>query len=363
MAYVVASRPDGLGTRLLTILAGRHLAESLGVELKVTWPSINDAMFVDQDILQEDTAADIFHGGRVFSDDTGAGGEILDHASLEGKNLFRVHNNFASLSQIDIEEFRRITEQYDVILYDTPNVLNLSHEDKDDEQNKIRAYARQFAFNHEVMARFEQIAVDFSLDKAVAVHVRRGDMAEVLFKRDLDFLKAVGITQLFQRYIPLQTTFDMIHDKFKDKETLVLCTEDIAVVPLFRREFPEKRVLCTSDEYPDNKNKQALIDILVMSRAQDLITPFVSYFSECSAAMGVCRRHSVGLDCYNLVNELMALIDGSDSAIKATLKALVLTVAWQNLWPEPASPKKDILLEMARQYDRQLADELLGGQP
>jgi hypothetical protein len=360
MGLVVASRPDGIGTRLLTILCARRFAERIGYDFRFTWPSLKENHYdYSANLLQKDDFFEIFARERIFADSEGEFGALADTSVLEGRRLFSILGAYGRTWTTTTAGFREDSASYDVILYDHPTILRLGDDRPDADAAALKAYWNSIRWNRDVEEAYRRFAATAQLATSPAIHMRRGDIAAMIHEADFDYLRSRGITVIFQRYLPVSTAFRELREKFAAAKNIVICSEDRGIPALFEAEFPGVAFHTSFGVFDDLGNKKALLDLMILAGCQDLISPFKSYYSECAASVGSCRLTRSDLDVFALTRELGAIIDGSAAPNKIALKVLVLVFAWRNLWHCPDLPERANLLEASRALDPELTQELL----
>lgn len=365
MGIVVACRPDGLGTRLMTLLCARLLAEKLEYGLQFMWPSLTDNHYVyTAQLLQEESFADVFSSTSVFSDTDPDFGRLVDSETLRDRRVFSLvgayGSEYGSGLHATTRDFIEQSSRYDVVLYDRPTVLEFRDRANDGgDHSRVKEYWRKINFNHSVVKAFQSFSQSCDLPNIPAIHVRRGDIAAMIHSADFNFLRTNGVHIVFQRYLPLQTVFDIISRDFVDRSDIVVCSESRDVVMSLRERFPHIKFHSSAGIFPEHSSKEALLDLMILSGAKELISPFKSFYSECASFVGTCEIYRAELDVFNLVKELSEIIDRSLAPNKPALKALVMVVGWQNLGRLGDSPERARLLITARELDSTLVDELL----
>jgi hypothetical protein len=360
MGLVVASRPDGIGTRLLTILCARRFAERIGYDFRFAWPSLQENHYdYSANLLQKDDFFEIFARERIFADTEGEFGSLADTTILDGHRVFSILGAYGRTWTTTTAGFREDSASYDVILYDHPTILRLDDEGLDAGNAALKAYWNTIRWNRDVEEAYRRFAGASHLATSPAIHMRRGDIAAMIHEADFDYLRSRGITVVFQRFLPISTAFREVREKFPEAKNIVICSEDRGIPALFEAEFPGVAFHTSFGMFDDFGSKKALLDLMILAGCQDLISPFKSYYSECAASVGACRLLRSDLDVFALVRELGAIVDGSPAANKPALKVLVMVLAWRNLWHRPDLPERADLLEAARALDPRLTQELL----
>jgi hypothetical protein len=360
MGLVVAGRPDGIGTRLLTILCARRFAERIGYDFRFTWPSLQaDHYDYSANLLQKDEFLEIFASENIFSGTEGSFGSVADTAIFDGRRVFSILGAFGQTWAATMAQFQEQSAPYDVILYDHPTILRLDGEAPDAGIATLKAHWNTIKWNRDVEEAYRGFAATSHLATSPAFHMRRGDVAAMICEASFDYLRSRGITIIFQRYLPLSTAFSEVREKFPAAKNIVICSEDRAIPTSFEAEFPNVTFHSSFGIFDDFGSKKALLDLMILAGCQDLVSPFKSYYSECAASVGTCRLTRSDLDVFGLVRELGAIIDGSAAPNKTALKVLVMVIAWRNLWHRPDLPARAELLDRSRALDPALTQELL----
>ncbi|MDP9632000.1 UNVERIFIED_ORG: hypothetical protein J2W85_004083 [Ensifer adhaerens] len=362
MIPVVAVRPDGLGTRLLSIAYARQFAQKLGAPLKVAWPSLEDRNYLNSpQILKEDQIGEIFDGGKIFKDRDDV--EVLEAKILSGKRLMHLHGIRDTFACSSIAEIVAMAAEFDYIVYDIPEAGLVRGEVPDEDNAKIKQTWDLFNFSADVTAAFQKIQDEADLSHAVAIHFRRGDVVNKITVDTIDELKRTGATQIFQRFLPLRTAVGIVRNRFADVHTCVICSEDAQMQARLQAYLPGRRVISANGIFPEGGNKAALLDLLILSNAGDLISPFKSYFSECASILGRCRVHNSGLDIMNFVDEVVVEIEKTMPNDARMRKAIFFAFGFNNLWYEPQSGYRRFLHRQASILDGSVVNELISVEP
>lgn len=362
MIPVIASRPDGLGTRLLTILHALGFAERMGTSLTLGWPSLaHDHYDPASSLLKAETVGEIFEGGIPIRDrpDILIGGE----KPWADKRTLCLHGALDQMRGMTAEEIEEFASQYDVMLYDLPFPLPLAGSNEAREGALVRDNWTRLNIAQPVQDAFDTISREIGLAQGVAAHIRRGDMLPMLRNAHVSDLREWGITQLFQRFVPLKTVANIVETRMPDAKSLVICSEDPSIVDQMQALLPDRTIFSSRGIFPSDGNQAALLDLMLLAGAQQLISPFKSYFSECANTVGRCELVNAGLDIPNLIGELEEALKRSECADKDARKAVLYMAGYLNLWHVPESEYRAWLLAEARAADPAIVDEMLGTTP
>ena len=357
MSVIVASRPDGLGTRLLAILYARRLSELLDVPMQADWPSMEDVHYQNDRLLQSEQKSDLFANGKLFRD--------IDvpwavRAFHEGKSATWVsHHDPEKIWTLD--ELKALVREHDILLYNVAMPLRIQGYNPRVEAKEIRRLWQQLSFTLDVRKACAEIIDQVDMEKCVAVHVRRGDILNILTMAPLDYLRSNGITQIFQRYIPFQTAVDAISRQFADATSVLVCSEDATIGKRLQGALKGKRVISSVGKFPEGSDKAAMLDILLLSRSHNILAPYHSTFSECAARVGrYAKIHKAHLDVANIVAELMPILEKSGLPDVGRRKAVLYAMACQNLWGKNDADLRAKFLGEAMKLDPEIAKSIAG---
>ncbi|MDB5512753.1 MAG: hypothetical protein JWR08_2236 [Enterovirga sp.] len=301
MPRVIATRGDGLGSRLLAALHGRVLAEALGFELAVIWPKLGGLPLHDaKTIFDPEHRAELFYGDALFDDTGPLRGHFttLEAQTVPLKGAFEVA---PECQRDDRSTFLARLGPGTGLLYNHPNELfPFVHQHVAPPAAWRRAWdAISWSDRvHEAVAAVSGAAGP----RYLAVHVRRGDILEMLHKTDLGYLAASGMAQILQRYLSLETIFGKL-EAIRGTETIVVCSEDSDVQHAFAARFD--RVVSSRLDAGLTDAQRAAVDLVLLSRAATIVTANQSYFGRCAATGGRCTEIALELDFARAIPELL----------------------------------------------------------
>lgn len=358
MKAVVASRPDGLGTRLLTLLSGLRFAENLEASFEIEWPSLCDSSYpLNGQLLQSKDIADIFvaHQPIIGRNDV----RFVTLSQDKAVRRLNVHQEFGNINGRGFNRIAKMIDGYDYALYNTPEPVVFRGQSAASEIEATKSNWLRINFAPDVVHSVNNFSHSFPLSDIVGVHVRRGDVVNILKYQTLEFLIARGGTQIFQRYIPYQTIARILGSQFKHSNYILVCTDSPEAADELQKFLPNHKVIQSTIAEAKNPNQRAIIDLILLSRSSCLISPFKSYFSTCAATVGRCKMINAGLDIPSLVDELTALLETSDATHVSSRKSLIYTLGYLNLWNHPDSPMRNEMLRLAMDYDSEICRLLL----
>ena len=361
MIPIISSRPDGLGTRLLSILHGLRFAEQTGASFSIGWPSLDDCNYPsDRRLLQADSAGEIFNLDHPIQGRNDV--QVVDRSYWLGRRCCMLHGALQHLEYTTLASIEAFCKNFDVFIYDLPVPLPIAGSSAEREAYFIKQNWKRFSFCTAVGDTFAQFASESQLSSSVAIHIRRGDVLKMLSEAPVDTLIQTGGTQIFQRYTAINSSINALGPLLPHTASVVVCSEDHSVAEQIAESIPGKHVYSSRGLFPQDSNRAALLDLMILSGARWLITPFKSYFSECASIVGECDTINVGLDVRSLVDDLISIIDKATLPDRDARQAVVYALGFLNLWHLPNSEYRWELHRRARAADSSVADALIGNQ-
>jgi hypothetical protein len=358
MLKIVGARPDGIGTRLLTILYARQFADKMGLPFYASWPDLMDPHYKNDSLLTAESASELFIDGRLFKDKDV---EWLHGEFTYSLQVARYPQQYASREWTK-SEMTDFLSGFHMMVYDIPLPIYFAGVDKGQAANEIRRLWKQLNFSSDVIEAAEEIIGRLDMDQCVAAHVRRGDILNIMTDSDLTWFQNVGVIQVFQRYIPFQTVVDSITSKFSDRRSVLVCSEDPSIAARLQEALPGRQVITSVGAFQLGSSKAALLDQMLLSESRDIVAPFKSLFSECASTVGPqVNIHTVNLDVWNLVPELIDQLDKVQPPDIDSRKAVVYGTTYQNLLHYPDDdPFKSSILAKAREADPEICRSIIG---
>jgi hypothetical protein len=282
LKYIVASRVDGLGGRLLNLASTFRVAKKLGLEHLVCWnyPSVP----------QKAIYSKLFEGLSFIKLD------YFDNKGLKVYNLTRKHNQKIGRKEFTVTN--NIIENFDVVVTDHLGLLGLEADrgritTKVLGQNKgfrreLREAINRVKPNSYIRKEVQDFLKKNDLKKCVGVHVRRGDV-ERNVKRGVDLHKFRQVQQFFDcldeirpERIFLCTEGETVRREFIEKYG----AENVLFYPArsYIRECPITRLEGSDEEVEESLN-DAFIDNLLLSECSKILHVY-SNFTEAAALRG-----------------------------------------------------------------------------
>jgi hypothetical protein len=361
MIPIISSRPDGLGTRLLSILHGLRFAEQTGASFSIGWPSLDDANYpIQRRLLQAETADEIFNIEQPIQGRSDV--FFLDRSYWIGRRCCMVHGALSHLDGSSLTLIEEFCSDFDVMIYDLPAPISVAGNIHTIETRIIKQNWKRLAFSQLVRDTFTSFALDSKLSSSVAIHVRRGDVVKMLCEGTIEHLIQSGGTQIFQRYVATKTIVNALTPLLPLSASVVVCSEDRSAAQQIAECLPGTTVYSSFGLFPQDSNQAALLDLMILAGARWLMSPFKSYFSECASAVGECESFNIGLDVQNLVDDLIFILEHEAVKNRDERRAIVYALGYLNLWHQPGSAYRQELRCLARAADSAVADLLIKSQ-
>ncbi|POR42499.1 hypothetical protein [Methylobacterium sp. V23] len=327
MKAVYTARGDGLGTRMLSALYARILAEHLGLPLKVIWAPLGGAsIYADYGLMHPDFLLDIFADRTLFRDaNPGLCGVILRSDAIADVRLRSLYHSIDQLAGLSADELRDALGESEDLLYDFPGPLITFMSSEINLGSALTAAWSKVNWSAAVLEAVGCIGRRIDLPTCTAVHVRRGDILDVVNRADLEHLVNDGMVQVLQRYTPLAAFFQQI-DASRQLGDILVCTEDADVVRRFADRYGRARV-ASSIGLDLTENQRAATDLLLLSKARQIFAPAVSFFSHCAAAVSGARLVNTAWELEASVAEILAFVDRSDAKRVRQISAIAYAAA------------------------------------
>ncbi len=282
LKYIVASRVDGLGGRLLNLASTFRIAKKLGLEHLVCWdyPSVP----------QKAIYAKLFEGLSFIELD------YFGNKDLEVYYLTRKRNRKAGRKEFTVTD--SIIENFDVVVTDHLCLLGLESDrgriaTKVMGQDKklgedLREVINSIKPNSYIRQEVRGFLKKHDLKNCVGVHVRRGDV-ERNVKNGIDLHKFRQVEQFFDcldgiraKRIFLCTEGKDVKKEFIEKYGV----ENVLFYPArsYIRECPITRLEGSNEEVEESLN-DAFIDNLLLSECSKIVH-VSSNFTEAAALRG-----------------------------------------------------------------------------
>lgn len=305
---ICSQRSDGLGTRILSAVYAQLLSRHIDVPLRVFWTPLGWPDPPHSPVLMHPRyVLELFASLHLFKDATnGPYADIVIHEEPVTTGLFSVFHNKDELFDLSEGEVAQIARMGNGINYDFPIPLFQFMAETTDLKAKVAQVASQINWNPTILEALAALDRWSPLSHCISVHVRRGDILDMLLHSDLNILADGLMIQILQRFMPLRAYFHAV-DQHRSG-SIIVCTEDQSVVAQFRGRYGTERIVSCSD-LPLSENQRAAMDLLLLSRSQRIIAPVVSFFSQCAASIGNVRLENTAWHLEETTDEIRQLLE------------------------------------------------------
>jgi hypothetical protein len=318
---IYVHRGDGMGSRLLSIIYAKILADILGYRVKVVWDNMRSP-FYSSALFDPARLGEIFADSHVFHDGGERDGEICDHIP-EHLRLFRLECDFGKCAKVSVDAFLNQLDAggYEALFYGQPAPALAFMKYERDLRLEVRRVWKTMAWSAPISAFVERYAALSEVGDRIAVHVRRGDLVRMIVEADLDLLSE-NVIGIFIRYAALKSIVKQIEEVRTD-EKILLCSDDEGMAARLKGEYGEANVCSSHDVDRLTENQRSVVDIVLLSKSKILVSPYLSLFSKCAAEVGECEHVAMPLDLSATVEELTAIADRRVDGRAAQAKALI----------------------------------------
>ncbi|MCJ2037092.1 hypothetical protein [Methylobacterium sp. J-068] len=325
---IYSQRSDGLGTRVLSAIYAQIFSEQVGVPMGLIWTPLGWPFGVrDTPLMHPNNIFELFGDLAFFRDGQGNGhGRIVLHEEPVSTELLSLYEHRYELFALSQAELAQVSSMGKGVNYDFPGPLFRFMTEDADAPAKVARIAGTINWNAHILGTVAAIDETFRLENCLSVHVRRGDIVEMLFRSDLADLIDGGMTQILQRYTPLQAYFDAV-DRHR-RGGIVVCTEDDGVVERFQHRYGAHRIAsCSARDL--SENQRAAVDLILLSKSRRIVAPVLSFFSQCAAAIGNTRIRNTAWHLKDTTTEITALVRRAESARSEQVLAVMYAAAYR----------------------------------
>jgi len=159
----------------------------------------------------------------------------------------------------------------------------------------------------------------------VAIHIRRGDVLDELLNCSINKLEIKANT-LIRRFVPLASARRLCQLLARDGKRFVIFTDDrSAKADGFMSEF-------LAPSMASSEVKQALAELLLMSRSRAIYCPHTSNYSTCSSLGGQVPQNTLSIAREEALEELFSLIDSRLGNSDAAQRKEIISKAAARYW-------------------------------
>jgi hypothetical protein len=260
--YIISSSLGGLSNRIKCLISSMKLAEITKRELILYWPkdpscNCNFSDLFDNDIkeISRKEIAEIIKSKRC---------EIY----LENLHNFKGKKRFVINFSTKIIGFRK--KDLHLMFYNIPKDIII----------EITNYLSKLKIKKDILKIVEEFSKKNFTKKMVGVHIRKGDFQTVKSK--------VGLVSSEDKFI------EEIGKEIKlsPRARLLLATEDKETENKFKRIFSNKIISYpkkTKKREEEGSVKEALIELLLLSKCRLILGNFGSTFTEMAWFLGDCK--------------------------------------------------------------------------
>lgn len=322
--YVYVYRGDGIGTRLLTVIYAKILADLMGLRVKVIWHRLGSP-FYNNTLFDPKKLSELFVDQYIFRDGSERDGEILTCEeppdSLKILNIGRDREKYATMN---IDLFEEAIGDYDGVLYEQPGpALNFMNFEQDI-ASEVKRIWNTIAWGTCISNFVNSASSSINIGNTIAVHIRRGDIVNMILEADIEYLSE-NLVPVFHRYTALKTIMGEI-DKLRNDERMVICSDDSIIVEAFAKKYGRDKVYSSREGTYLTEDQISAVDIILLSRSKMLLSPLLSFFSKCAAEVGECKYNPIQFDLSATVGELVQIADTRDKDV-SRVKELIYTTA------------------------------------
>lgn len=250
---------------------------------------------------------------------------ILRSDAIADVRLRSLYHSIDQLACLSADELRDALGESEDLLYGFPGPLITFMSSEINLGSALTAAWSKVNWSAAVLEAVGRIGRRIDLPTCTAVHVRRGDILDVVNRADLEHLVNDGMVQVLQRYTPLAAFFQQI-DASRQLGDILVCTEDADVVRRFADRYGRARV-ASSIGLDLTENQRAATDLLLLSKARQIFAPAVSFFSHCAAAVSGARLVNTAWELEASVAEILAFVDRSDAKRVRQISAIAYAAA------------------------------------
>jgi hypothetical protein len=315
-----------VGTRLLTILHAKILAQELGCEFKVMWPALDSQFYDNKQLLDPNLVGEIFADSHIFDLPPGERGDIVSCELPSGLRVLRLLDEKEGVARWDRNKLCAVAQQYDALIWELPKPVTNFMRFEMDIKSLARKYWALIRWNERIRESSRKFYADLGRRAYFAVHIRRGDILRMLVEGDVQMLKDEGMVMIFQRFVSMKEIIASI-GRLRRDEPIIVCSDVTGMDDSLISAFGRENLHSSREIFAGTENQQAIVDIMLLSNSSYLFAPPMSFFSICAETVGVCRRFPLGADLAATVDELVAIAGSIKGERRLEVIALIRETA------------------------------------
>jgi hypothetical protein len=274
--FVIASRPDGLGCRLINVFHGLRYANARNLDFFVRWPKI--LPFYNTESPLSD-----------FYDFSGLNLTVLEH-----HNQYKAMAKTPGLHLISQKTSDPIPDNAPGYYFTQIKPSPLAGETAAYATEQARPISQNVKLNEKVNQAMEAIRNLTPLKNYIAVHIRRGDVVADfgLYTIEIEREKA---RKFCQRFVDVASYINAISSLYPEQPLFIFSNDTTQVIELKNKlNVP----VITVDKFADILANLTLvqkdfIEMLLMAECQAIVGPSGSIYSGFAAFTGGIEKHPV----------------------------------------------------------------------
>ncbi|WP_171128988.1 MULTISPECIES: hypothetical protein [unclassified Ruegeria] len=263
----IGQRKDRLGARLLMLLTCIRLAEDFDTDYRVNWfPKGSDAPELENpsELFSEDWMKAQFLDGATFDALTQTALPIWSFLNDETPDRLLAH----------------LVEGRSVLVDEGFEVLSFPWEDIEAIRPRYRAFIHQIGFTPELRAIMDKVDAALSGKGVSAYHIRRGDILNGLPWKHTTWPAKIEPEELYEAHL----------DKHPGRPAIMF-SDQPELIARFKERYPDLMQMSDiADLSPLSRAKRDFIELYTMSRADEVIAPYISAFSMAAARISGHQR-------------------------------------------------------------------------
>ncbi|WP_171207696.1 MULTISPECIES: hypothetical protein [unclassified Ruegeria] len=263
----IGQRKDRLGARLLMMLTCIRLAEDFDTDYRVNWfPKGSDAPELEKpsELFSEDWMKAQFLDSATFDALTQTALPIWSFLNDENPDRLLAH----------------LAEGRSVLVEEGFEVLSFPWEDIEAIRPRYRAFIHQIGFTPELRAIMDQADAALSGKGVSAYHIRRGDILNGLPWKHTTWPAKIEPEELYEAHL----------DKHPGRPAIMF-SDQPELIARFRERYPDLMQMSDiADLSQLSRAKRDFIELYTMSRADEVIAPYISAFSMAAARISGNQR-------------------------------------------------------------------------
>jgi len=263
----IGQRKDRMGARLLMMLTCIRLSEDFGTSYRVNWfPQGADAPELD-------------HPEELFAPDWMAE-HFLDQKTYDGlaKDALPIWAFQGDTSPERLEA--HLSSGRSVLVEEGFEVLAFPWEDIEEIRPRYRGFIHRIGFNDKIRGVMDLVDARLSGQGVSAYHIRRGDILNGLPWKHTTWPAKIEPEELYEAHL----------DKLKGRPAIMF-SDQPELIERFQQRYPRLMQMSDlADLTGLTRAQRDFLELFAMSRADQVIAPFISAFSMAAARISGQQR-------------------------------------------------------------------------